>query len=105
MTEKEYQINRLLNNKTTEKEFKTIELKYANALPDQLYNNGTPYQKYLSFYFAKNDINSFLENCTGIIMLHNSWTPSKYKKMSKEEFLHQDIMLAHLLRRILNITN
>ena len=96
--------NRLINQ-TSEKDFKTIELKYADALPDQLYLNGTPSQKYLNFYFSKNDMNRFLKNCKGIIMLHNSWTPSKYKKMSKEEFLQQDIMLAHLLRRILNITN
>ena len=50
-------------------------------------------------------MNPFLHNCKGILMLHNSWTPLKYKKMSEEEFLHQDIMLAHLLRRILNIAN
>ncbi|WP_405341688.1 hypothetical protein [Fibrobacter sp.] len=97
-------LNRLIN-KTSEKDFKTIELKYADALPDQFYFNGTPYQKYLNFYFSKNDMNPFLKNSKGIIMLHNSWTPSHYKKMSKEEFLQQDIMLAHLLRKILNITN
>ena len=34
-------------------------------------------------------------------MLHNSWTPNKYRKMSEEEFLKQDILLAHLLRQIL----
>lgn len=97
-------LNRLLINETSEKDFKAIDLKYSNTLPDQLYPNGTPKEKYLNFYFSKNYMNSFLENCKGIIMLHNSWTPSKYKKMSKEEFLHQDIMLSHLLRRILNIT-
>jgi hypothetical protein len=57
--------------------------------------------KYKMFYFSKGDPKKIIDNNQGIIMLHNSWTPNKYKKMSEEEFLKQDIMLAHLLRQIL----
>ena len=37
-------------------------------------------------------------------MLHNSWTPRKYKKMTEKEFLNQNIMLARLIKRLLNLT-
>ena len=34
-------------------------------------------------------------------MLHNSWTPKKYKTMKEDEFLKEDILLSQLLARIL----
>jgi len=52
------------------------------------------------FYFSPGNPKKIIDNNHGIILLHNSWTPNKYKKMSEEEFLKQDILLAHLLRKI-----
>ena len=59
--------------------------------------------KYQKLYFQKGDIKTILNISKSIIMLHNSWTPSKYKVMSEKEFLNQDILLSKLLAYILNI--
>ena len=48
------------------------------------------------------DLGKLLSSNKGIILLHNSWTPQKYKDMSKEEFLTTDTLLAKLLIKILN---
>ena len=42
-----------------------------------------------------------MENTKGIIMLHNSWTPDIYKKMSEEEFLKTDNTLSNLFKELL----
>lgn len=78
-------------------------LKYF-ALPEHnFYNDGNAdwhcTKKYWDFYF-NNDFSTFIyENEKGIIMLHNSWTPDKYKNMSEEEFLKQDCTLSKVLKR------
>lgn len=96
-------LNKLVKN-ASEKDFKRIDLKNTNAWPELHLDKGNHRKKYIDFYFSKKDMNHFLVNCKGILLLHNSWTPLKFKKMSKEEFLQQDIMLAHILNRILNNT-
>lgn len=58
-------------------------------------------QKYRTFYFQKGDPKIILNNTKYLILLHNSWTPSKYKKMSENEFLKQDILLSKLLSKLL----
>ena len=57
--------------------------------------------KYQKLYFQKGDIKTILNISKSIIMLHNSWTPSKYKLMSEKEFLNQDILLSKLLAYLL----
>ena len=60
-----------------------------------------PVRIYKNFYF-KHDYSDFaLENNGGIILLHNSWTPEEYKKMSREEFLKTNNTLAKILQKIL----
>lgn len=59
--------------------------------------------KYKMFYFSRGNPKQIIDNNQGIIMLHNNWTPYNYRKMSEDEFLKQDILLAHLLRQILRI--
>jgi hypothetical protein len=73
------------------------------ALPEKIFikDNISVYMKYKMFYFSPGNPNKIIDNSQGIIMLHNTWTPYKYKKMSEEEFLKQNILLAHLLRKIL----
>ena len=58
---------------------------------------------YLEFYFTnKFDVKAdVLEKTQGLVLLHNSWTPERFKKMSAEEFLAQDILLAKLLKGLL----
>ena len=77
-----------------------------NAFPEkQLFmNNSINYiKRYREFYFKKRDPEIVLNHTKGIIYLHNSWTPFKYKNMTEKEFLKQDILLSRLLTKILNI--
>ena len=57
--------------------------------------------KYRLFYFGKKEPEIVLNETKYMILLHNSWTPKKYKNMSKIEFLKQDILLSKLLSKIL----
>ena len=59
-------------------------------------------QKYVQFYFSKRETKYVLNSNDGLIFLHNSWTPLKYKKMSENEFLKQDILLSKLLSELLD---
>lgn len=57
---------------------------------------------YQDFYFRPGDAKKeVLDKCRGIILLHNSWTPQEYKKISVDEFLRTDILIADLLRTLL----
>ncbi|MDR0465722.1 MAG: capsular polysaccharide synthesis protein [Deltaproteobacteria bacterium] len=57
---------------------------------------------YRDFYFRRDFDPLWLDKCDGLIALHNSWTPDKYKKMGVAEFIEQDLALAKLLRRVLS---
>ena len=100
--------NFLIKNKT----FKTNELSHLdsdkiNAFPERKsYNDHTLkfcIKQYKNFYFTKGDPKIVLNNSKSIILLHNSWTPSKYKNMTEDEFLKQDILLSKLLDQILKL--
>ena len=58
-------------------------------------------QKYKLFYFGKGEVQNVLNEAKDIILLHNSWTPKKYKNMTKVEFLKQNILLSKLLTKLL----
>ena len=55
--------------------------------------------KYKRFYFRESyhlaDIRS-----TDMIMLHNSWTPGWYKRLSKESVLLGSCTLSNILREV-----
>ena len=59
------------------------------------------YEKYLKFYFETshqlNDIKP-----TNMLMLHNSWTPNWYKKLSCDKVLSYDCTMSNILRTVLN---
>ena len=57
---------------------------------------------YREFWFKNGDVQDILKNTGGIILLHNSWTPPEYRKMDKQTFLSQPILLAKLLQKVLN---
>lgn len=57
---------------------------------------------YRNIYFTNTyNIETFLRNTNGMTALHNSFTPDKYKCMSEEEFLNQDILLSKIFRVLL----
>ena len=70
------------------------------CFPERELTYPDPKKQYMDFWFSSGDIDN-IDNIArgGIILLHNSWTPDKYRNMSESEFLSQDIRLAHFLRK------
>ena len=58
------------------------------------------YEKYRQLYFGTSYQLSDLRK-TDMLMLHNSWTPEWYKKLSKREALQQTCTLSNILRDLL----
>ena len=56
------------------------------------------YQKY---WFEPGEVDDVLARTAGLIMLHNSFTPERFRAMSAEEFIATDTRLARLLRCLL----
>ena len=76
------------------------------SFPEMKFFNNTSLnneEKYKFFYFQNIEPRNLINDVKGIILLHNSWTPLKYKSMSEEEFLAQDIFLSKLLKKILQL--
>lgn len=63
-------------------------------------NNMSRYMKYLKFYFESNYHLVDLKE-TNLLMLHNSWTPSWYKCLSKQEILDNDCTMSNILKELL----
>ena len=97
-------VNRIINLNKSNKFFRLNKDK-MNAFPEITFFGNTTLnliKRYRLFYFQKGEPKTVLNNVKGIIMLHNSWTPLKYKKMSENQFLKEDILLSRLLSLILN---
>ena len=74
-----------------------------NVFPEDIYFNNSNLrnsQKYKMFYFRRGNPQEILKTTKGLILLHNSWTPLRYKEMSEKTFLKQDILLSKLLSQI-----
>lgn len=56
--------------------------------------------KYLTFYFASNYHLTDIKK-TDMLMLHNSWTPAKYKARTRENVLQRNCTLSNILREVL----
>ena len=97
-------IDKLLKNVKT-KDYHGIDYRKIRVFPELAYfkNNASinVYQAYDLFYFKKGEPQFAINNSKGLIFLHNSWTISKYKKMTKKRFLKQDILLSKLLSILL----
>jgi hypothetical protein len=73
-----------------------------NCWPETTVIDGslTRASKYVKLYFDENyDISKIPQ--TNMLMLHNSWTPSWYKKLSREEVLNKNCTLSNILRSVL----
>lgn len=88
---------------TNTKDFYSIDVNTNNILPETQYDVSefSSLFLYQNFYFNNNIPLNFLKDNCGIILLHNSWTPKKYKKMNKDEFLKQENTLAKLFKHLL----
>ena len=54
-------------------------------------------EKYRAFYFQKAEPKNRINNHSGIILLHNSWTPKIYRKMTAKRL---DRMIIFFLNRL-----
>ena len=96
-------IDPLLKNISNKKFFR-LESNTINPLPERNYFKGSSLndkEKYRLFYFQKGNPNIIFKYAKYLLLLHNSWTLEKYKNMSENEFLNQDILLSKLFQKIL----
>ena len=94
----------LIVKNTTNKHFLRLDKYKMNIFPEikNLDNISFNHRyKYNNFYFRKGDPKIIINESKGIILLHNSWTPNKFKKMSEKRFIKQDIILSKLFAQIL----
>ena len=64
--------------------------------------NSSRYEKYQEFYFERKYYLSDIHP-TNMLMLHNSWTPEWYKKLSSQEALNDDCTLSGILKEVLSL--
>lgn len=96
-------IDRILLNYTN-KNFFRLDRNEISAFPESILFTNTTLdikRRYIDFYFRNGEPKILLEKVKGIILLHNSWTPMKYKAMTEEEFLNEDILLSKFFKKIL----
>ena len=97
-------IDALLAKHNNSKNVLILDRNKQNVFPEiKLFKhtNLTRKDKYLNLFFRNRDpkILSPLEK--GIIMLHNSFTPEKYKNMTEKQFLKENILLSQYFGKIL----
>ena len=69
--------------------------------PELKYSNGdSRYSSYQNFYFHTNYGVDAVKD-SDLLMLHNSWTPVDYKKLSRDEVLQSDCTMSNILRGLL----
>lgn len=100
-------ISRLIQS-LPESEITIIDRDSIGAFPEHLsYLNIVNIEKiklYRDFYFDNHSdftVDNILEHNKGIIMLHNSWTPTEFKSLSEKDFLKTNTLLAQLLKKLL----
>lgn len=96
-------IDKLVVN-ATKSNFYRLDQYLLNVFPERTFfkNSSLSYlQKYRLFYFKNRDIKLIFNKTKNILLLHNSWTPLKYKTITKNKFLKKNILLSNLLKSIL----
>lgn len=85
-------------------DFAWLDKDEVGAFPEEaLLADGSvqsPFDAYVRYWFSIGEAEVALKDCAGLIMLHNSWTPETFRRMSAEEFLLTDTRLAKLLRML-----
>ena len=96
-------VDKLLQN-STDKKFFRLDRNKIFAFPEVKFFENSKLnmkQRYIKLYFSNGEPKIILEKVKGLIMLHNSWTPIKYKKLTETKFLKENILLSKLLSKIL----
>ena len=98
-------LNRILKKaKKHPQDFLSVDKKNNNIFPELTEYGTISAETYRKFYFENDFSKKVLENTHGIILLHNSWTPREYLKMTEKEFLSQNNTISNLLKKILKPT-
>jgi mannosyltransferase OCH1-like enzyme len=99
-------IDPLLKNITDKKYYSRLDKYKMNVFPEDKHFENIFFdntKRYREFYFKKGDIEYIINKVKkGIILLHNSWTPKRYKKMTAQRFIRKDIRMAKLLAKLVN---
>jgi len=96
-------IDQILIN-VSKKDYLRVESDEMHICPESYFiRNGSFVSKYQKFYFSKGDAEKIFNFSKGIICLHNSWTPNKYKNMTESQFLQLNLMISQLLKLLLKI--
>jgi len=100
-----FALGRLYKTENTKKYFQIDKTK-EKILPELVWAEENNIKKkckkiYLDFYFNNDFSDYILKDNGGIICLHNSWTPLKYKKHKEEEFLKFNNTLSNIFKKIL----
>ncbi len=61
----------------------------------------SPKDAYIRFWFTEGAEVPVSAEVGGLLFLHNSWTPEKYRTMDETTFMKQDIPMAKLLNKLL----
>ena len=84
----------------------TLSRDQLNALPETSLPCGTRSSAdvYAEYYFTAKHTGALVtaaKNCGGVICLHNSWTPRRFREMSENDFLSSDCALSALFKHLL----
>lgn len=85
------------------KEYKDVRIHPAkNCFPEtyMIPEDMPRYRKYQQFYFQEHYTLSHIIK-TDLLMLHNSWTPGWYKKLTTREVLSADCTMSNILKAVL----
>ena len=96
-----YILDELLPSNNSKK-FYSIDKNNSNIFPEvNKYSDLSTMEAYIKFYFENDYSNEILLKNSGIVCLHNSWTPEYIKNMKADEFLNLNITLSKLLKHVL----
>lgn len=94
-------VNCLVKN-SDNKTAQVLDRAEYGVFPEDSHTADNPMDRYNDFWFTTGEIDSIKRLAkSGIILLHNSWTPKQFINMSSEEFMKQDIRLAHFLKTVM----
>lgn len=76
------------------------DIKIGDVLPYWLETDNfeNRQEKYVNFYFRQN---LEIKELPDMIMLHNSWTPKRYKRRSRTEVFERDCTLTNIFRELI----
>ncbi len=94
-----------LSDTATAPDYSYIDKGEIRAVPEEKLMAGPPpisaTEAYRRYWLEPGDPADAIEGNAGIIMLHNSFTPERFRRMSDGEFLATDTRLAKLLSVLL----